>query len=102
VNLGQFPQPLRGLFLREVALGFGEHLVADHEFFDGGRAQERGVEVGVELPVIVILLAEGRAVPAHGVGEGGLEEVVVAGEEALEDVGEGIAFLGLEIGQVAQ
>ena len=45
------PQPLGGLLGRQVALGLGEQLVADHELADV-RAQERRVEVAVDLPAV--------------------------------------------------
>ena len=42
-----------GLLGRKVALGFGEHFIADHEFFHRCRAEKRRVEMRVELPMIV-------------------------------------------------
>ena len=54
-------------------------------------SREARPKVPVELPVVPG--ARGRApVPAHGVGEGSLKEVVVAGEQALQDVRQGVAF----------
>ena len=34
---------------RDVALGFGHEFIADEEFADGGTAEERRVEVDVEV-----------------------------------------------------
>ena len=36
---------------RQVALGHGHHLVADHEFLDRPGAQQRRIVVDVEMPV---------------------------------------------------
>lgn len=36
VDFGLFPQAPSRLFRRQVALGFAQHFVADHELFDGG------------------------------------------------------------------
>ncbi len=47
VDFGEAAQFVRRLFRRKVALGFGHHLVTHHEFLDGGRPQQRRVEVGV-------------------------------------------------------
>jgi len=46
-------EAFRRLFGGEVALGFGEQFVADHELPDRGRAEKWRVEMGVKLPVIV-------------------------------------------------
>ena len=43
----------------------------------------------------------GPRVPRHRVGERAAEQVVVAGVEAAEDLGEGVALLGGERGEVA-
>ena len=54
MSFRQRPQSLRGLFRRQVALGLGQHLVANHELLHGGRAQQGGIEMGVKLPVPVV------------------------------------------------
>jgi hypothetical protein len=75
-------------FRSDVALGGAEELEADHEFADGGGAEERREEVEVEGPFGVGLVVRGSRVEAHGVGEGRVEDAVVAGGELLEDGGE--------------
>ena len=62
MNLRQCPQSFGCLFRRQVALGFGKHLIADHELFHGCRAQEWRVKVGVKLPVLANVPAFIRAV----------------------------------------
>ena len=57
MNLRQRPQSFGRLFRRQVALGFGEHLVAHHELFHRCGAQERWVKVGVKLPVLATIPA---------------------------------------------
>uniref|UniRef100_A0A1I8IA06 Inhibitor_I29 domain-containing protein n=1 Tax=Macrostomum lignano TaxID=282301 RepID=A0A1I8IA06_9PLAT len=47
----QLSQAGCGRLRREVALRFGQHLVADHELLDGGRPKQRRVEDRVQLPV---------------------------------------------------
>jgi len=56
MNFRQRPQPLGCLLCCQVALGFGQHLVADHELFHSGRAQQGRVKVGVQLPVRVLTI----------------------------------------------
>ena len=50
--IGERAQTLCGFLGGEVALGFREELVADHELANGRRSQKRRVEVGMELPVV--------------------------------------------------
>uniref|UniRef100_A0A8C3JYA5 Sigma non-opioid intracellular receptor 1 n=16 Tax=Neoaves TaxID=3078114 RepID=A0A8C3JYA5_9CHAR len=59
------PHLLRG----EVPLRLRQHLVAHHELADGGGAEQRGVVVGMELPVPAVLLqvgARGGLAPCQG------------------------------------
>ena len=58
VLLRQGAQPGGGLLGGEVALGFGQELEADHELAHRRRAQERRVEVGVELPVCLLYTSD--------------------------------------------
>ncbi len=53
--LGQAAQALGGAFGRDVALRLGQQLVADHELAHRGRAQQRRVEVRVQVPLGVRL-----------------------------------------------
>ena len=70
-------QTFGGLFSRQVTLGFCQHFIADHKLTHRRGAQQRRVEVRMQLPVLVFFTVERRAVPAHGVGERALEQVVV-------------------------
>ena len=49
VRRGQVTEFLGGLFGCDIALGLGKHFVANHEFFDGGGAEQGRVEVGKAL-----------------------------------------------------
>jgi len=50
VNVRQLAQASGCRLGCNVALGFREHLVSDHEFSDGGRTEERRVNVRMKLP----------------------------------------------------
>ena len=43
----QGAQPISGLFRREIALGFGHHLVADHELAHRRRTEQGRIKMGV-------------------------------------------------------
>ena len=88
-----------GVFGSDVALGHAQHFKTYHEFTDCRGTQERRVEVGVEVPFRMRRAIYWRLMEAHGVGEADVEEVVIAGGEALEDVGEGVAFVTGELGE---
>ncbi len=77
-------------------MGGAEELEADHELADGGGAEEWWIEVKVEGPLGVFEVVGGRGVEAHGVGEGCVEDAVVAGGELLEDGGEAGLLRGVE------
>ena len=62
-------------------------------------AQQRRVEVRVELPVSVGLAAERRLVPAHRVRERPLEQGVVAAEEPLRAAASASRCGVVEVGQ---
>src|ERR1017187_6068214 len=93
VLVGEGAEAVGGGFSGEVALGRAEHLEADHEFADFGGAQQRRVEVGVEVHPLVCLAVGGALVEAQAIGEGDLEEIVVASGDGLEDGGEGGATI---------
>src|ERR1017187_10013972 len=92
VFVGQGAEAGGGGFGGEVALGRAEHLEADHELADFGGAQQRRVEVRVEVHSLVRLAMGGALVEAQAIGERDLEEVVVAGGDGLKDVGKGGAL----------
>src|SRR5262245_8338122 len=80
------PQSFGGLLGGDVALGLGQQFEADHELAHGSRAQQRGVEVGVEMPLLVGLAIGGPLVEPHRVRERDLEQIVVARGKLLEDI----------------
>src|SRR5690606_24705082 len=92
VYRGQAAQVSRRRLGREVALGLGQHLVADHELAHSCRAQQRRVEVGMKLPVLVTARITWCAVPAHWVREGDFKQVVIADEQRLKDVRQRVAL----------
>ena len=49
--------------------------------------------MSVQLPVRIISVTEGRAVPAHGVGERGFKEVVIFRQQTLEDLRREISII---------
>ena len=53
----------------QIALGFGQHFIANHKLADRRGAQQRRIKVGMKLPVVMVFVVKRRAVPAHGVGE---------------------------------
>ena len=93
-------QALRGLLGGEVALRCRQHFVADHEFPDGRGTQQRREEVGVQLPVGMIARRGRFSVPAHRIGEAGLEEIVIYCQKASEEIGEGVSLFGGKVRQV--
>ena len=102
MGFGEGAEAGGGSFGGEVALGHAEHFEADHEFANLGGAEERRVEVGVEVHGVVTLSVGGALVEAHGVGEADLEEIVVAGGDRFEDGREGGALGVGEVGEVAE
>lgn len=77
-------QAFCGLFRRQITLGFRQHLVADHKFTYGRGAQQRRIKVGVQLPVLILFAIKGRAVPAHGIRERALEQVVITAGQLFQ------------------
>ena len=101
MDVGQGSKPFGGLFGGQVALGFGQHFVTDHEFTNRGGTQKRGVEVGVQPPFGVFAAVEGCAVPAHRIGEAGLEQVVVAGGKLFEYLRQCATLTVVQVGDAA-
>src|SRR5262249_22648986 len=95
------PKPLGRSFRRDVALRAAEELEADHEFADGRRAEERRVEMCVEMP-FRMGRAVGRALmKTHRIGEGCLEDVVVADGKAAQRFGKGVRLGGGQLVKAA-
>src|SRR5579863_1511104 len=96
MNFRQLLKPLGGALRSYIPLGIVQQLVTDHKFLHGGGTQERGEIVGVKMEAGVVALVGGTLVKAHGIGEGGLEEIVVADGDAAQDVGKGVGLGGGE------
>lgn len=77
MDIADCAQTLCCLFCGQVSLGFCQHFITNHKFTYGGGAQQRRIKVRVQLPVLILFAIKWRAVPAHRVGEGALEEVVI-------------------------
>ena len=91
-------QAARRVLGRQVALRLGQQLVADHELAHVG-AQERRIEVRVDLPVVGRPVTERRLVPAHRVRERPLEQPVVAASQLVQDDRQVVARRVVEVGQ---
>src|ERR1700730_12136575 len=92
LSLRKFTQARRGGFCGNVPLRHPKHFKADHKLAYRSRAQQRGVIVGVEMPLRVRLPVRWLLVETHGVREGDIEEMVVPGGEPLHDVGQIISL----------
>src|SRR5712691_7968964 len=77
VNLARFDNPVRGALRRNVALRRAEKFVADHEFLNRRGAQQRREIMGVEVALFVSAAVGRFLVKSHGIGEGGLEQIVI-------------------------
>ncbi len=97
MDIADCAQTLCGLFCGQVSLGFCQHFITNHKFTYGGRAQQRRIKVRVQLPVLILFAIKWRAVPAHRVGEGALEEVVITTGQLFQRQSQ-IAALG--VGQI--
>ena len=86
------PQARGGIFRGHVTLRHAEHFEADHELAHGRRAQQRRIEVRVQVPLGVRLAVARPLVEAHRVGKRRFEQAVVARRHPLEHVGERVAF----------
>jgi len=102
MHLAGFAQTLGGGFGSDVALRHAEHFKTNHEFAHCGRAQQRRIEVGVEMPLLVSALVRRRLVETHGVGEAGFEEIVEARGDAAKRIGQAVALVGRELRHGAQ
>ena len=67
------------LFRRQVALRFRQHLETDHELAHAGRAQQRRIDVRMQLPVHAVIAA--APVPAHRVRKRQVEQPVVGRQQ---------------------
>src|SRR6185503_5649382 len=75
-------QAFGGALRGDVALRLAEQLEADHELTDRRRAQQRRIEVGVQVQFRMRLPVRRPLVHAHRVRELDAEEPVVAGGQA--------------------
>lgn len=96
---GQLAEALCGALRGDITLRLAQQLVPDHELAHGGRPEERWVEVGMQVPLGMRRAVGGGQMEAHGVGEGDLEEVIVAGGQLLQDVRQRPPLLSRERGR---
>src|SRR6185437_14118807 len=92
-------QAFGGALRRDIALRHAQHFEADHVFAYCGGAQQRRIEVGMEMPLGVVGSIERRLMEAHSVREAGLEEIVVARGHAFKRVGKRVALVRSELRQ---
>src|ERR1035437_1606249 len=85
-------QPLRRLLRCNVALRGGQHFITDQELAHGRRAQQRRIEMQVQVPFLVLEAVRGPLVDPHRVRERDVEQAVVARRGALEDVRQAVAL----------
>src|ERR1700722_10072862 len=67
------PQPRRRALRRDIPLWHPQHLKADHKLTDSRRAQQRRIEMRVEVPLRMRLAVGGSLMEAHRVREGNPE-----------------------------
>src|SRR5579863_9228917 len=77
-GLSKVPQSRRCDFRRDIALRRAQHLESDHEFANCSRAQQRRIEMRMEMPFGMILMVRRRRMEAHGIGEGNCKHFVVS------------------------
>lgn len=111
------PQPLCRLLGRQISLGLAEHLESNEELPHRLASQQRRIEVDVELSLVPLGLLSlllrcqlsrvtaswsWSLVHSHGVGEGALEEVVIAQGDLAHDLSKGLHLRGGKVEQIVQ
>ncbi len=61
MDIADCAQTLCCLFCGQVSLGFCQHFITNHKFTYGGGAQQRGIKVRVQLPVLILFAIKWRA-----------------------------------------
>ena len=82
VPVAQGAQALCGSFGRQVALWHTQHFVTYHELAHRGGTQQGWVIMGMQMPLGISRPIRWRLVETHGIGEGDLEQVIVASGDA--------------------
>src|ERR1017187_7738707 len=85
-------QPLRRRLRCNVALRGGQHFVTDQKLAHRRGAQQRRIEMQVQVPFLVLEAVRGPLVDPHGVRERDVEQTVVARRGALQDVRQPVAL----------
>src|ERR1039457_112487 len=85
-------QPFRRRLRRNVALRGGQHFITDQKLAHRCRAQQRWIEMQVQMPFLVLEVVRGPLVDPHRVRERDVEQAVVARRGALEAVGQDVAL----------
>src|ERR1700694_3511950 len=92
MDFAQGAQSLGSGFRSQVPLRRPQHLVSNHEFRDGCRAQQRRIIVRVNVPLRVGLAVGGTLMEPHAVWKRHLEQIVVTDAEPVKNLRQGIAF----------
>src|SRR5579864_7746097 len=100
LSAGKFAKAIGGNLGRDVALRRSQHFKSNHKFSDGGRAQQRRIEVRVKMPFGMRLSTCGGLMESHRVGEGNAEHLVVGGGYFLQNLAERTALLRCEFGHI--
>ena len=85
---GRCPKTFCGGLGRQIALRHRQQLIANHELADGGRSEQRRIEVGVQVPGLAGIVIGRLLVKTHRIREWSFEEIVVARRDLFQSVGE--------------
>jgi hypothetical protein len=88
MHFPHLPQLCRGELRGDIPLRHGEHLITHHELLYGRGAQQRRVEMKMEMPFRMVAAVGRLLVDTHGVGKTGKEKVIVAGADPFERIGQ--------------
>jgi len=72
-------QAFRSALGSDIALRGSQHFEANHVLADRCRAQQRGIEVRMEMALWMVDAIGGRLMESHRIGEGNAENLVVGG-----------------------
>src|SRR5277367_6618852 len=86
--LRQLAQSLSGELRSHIPLRRSQQFEANHKFSDRGGAQQGRKKVSVKVPLRMFAAVGGALMKAHRVRERNPEQIIVAGGQALEYVGE--------------
>jgi hypothetical protein len=90
-------QPLRRSFRRDVPLLGTQHLVTHPKVLLCRGKRQRGVVMGMKMPLWINISVRGALVETHRIGERSFKKIVVTRRDPAEDVAKQIA---IDIGQI--